>query len=151
MQSTEPRPTDAYWTERVAIENALLQFQKTMPDAGFCQSSPGPVSSASFSPTLYFVRTTVLCALLKLYMAEWENDAQSKEKAMNQISQMVDDISALSGISFAQLRVCMWVSGCDILRGGLLILSGSAYGSLGVRRAFMRFTETDPRRHRRQG
>ena len=149
-QSAERRPRDAYWTVKLSVENALLQFQRTMPDAGARQPSPGSVNSPSFSPGLCLVKTTVLCAFLKLYTADWENDAQSKENALFTISQMVNDIRALSGISFAQLRTCMGVSGSDTLRRELLILSGSSYGSLGVRHAFVRFTETLPRRHRRR-
>ena len=35
---------------------------------------------------LYFVRTMVLSAFLKLCMADWKNDAQMREKALFTVS-----------------------------------------------------------------
>jgi uncharacterized membrane protein YdjX (TVP38/TMEM64 family) len=121
-----------------------------MPEAGTIRSFSSSANSPGFNPMLYFVRTTVLSAFLKLYTADWENDAQSRNKALFTISQMADDIRAISGIPFAQFHVCIGVSKCGTLHGGLLILAGSMYGSLVAKHVFRRFTETLLRLHRSQ-
>lgn len=134
----------------MSVENALLQFQRTMPEAGAIQSLSNSVNPPSFNPTLYFVRTTILSAYLKLYTADWENNAQSRDKALSVISQMASDIKAVSGVPFAQFPVCIGVSKRGALHSALLILAGSMYGSLAAKHASGRFIETLFQLHRSQ-
>ena len=95
-------PGDAYWTVQTLVENTLLQFQRTMPDTSIIQSPPSSANSSEFDSMLYFVRTTVLSAFLKLYMADWKNDAQMREKALFTVSQMVNEIRGIPETSFVQ-------------------------------------------------
>ena len=126
----------------MSVENALLQFQRTMPDAGIGRPIPGSENSSSFNPMLLVVRATVLSAFLKLYMVDWETDAQSRGKAMSVISEMANDMRAISGTPLGQSSMCIGVSEQHSHCCGILILSGSMHGSLLVKHALVRFIET---------